>query len=48
MNKEFFKNEIKGSIYLGWKGLGPILGTRYYFSIDNKVLKLISRSPFKG
>ncbi len=48
MSKVWWKKEIDSSTYIGWRGLGPILGTRYYLNLGENVIKFISRSPYGG
>jgi type IV pilus assembly protein PilA len=45
---KLFSNKIQNSMYLGWRGLGSLLGTRYYLNTENGIINIISKSPVKG
>lgn len=46
-NAAWWKDELPSYTYVGWRGLGPIFGTRYYLYIGDNVVKMLGRSPLR-
>lgn len=44
ITKLWWEEELHSYTYVGWRGVGPIFGTRYYLYIGDDAIKMLSRS----
>ena len=48
MKPDWLQSPVSEAEYIGWRGLGPLLGVRYFANVCDGYLILVEKYPFGG